>query len=81
MYMIFQQNQVSRTVKTVQTNLFANNSKLNKFATCNSNFEKLLLSDMDHLISHILVNFKINRQSFQRYFYRRRTDIASDNIR
>ena len=54
MYINFQQNQVSRTVKTVNTNLFANNRKLHKFSTCNSNFEKSLLSDMDHIISLIL---------------------------
>ena len=36
-YMIinFQQDRVSRSVKTVHTNLFANNRKLHKFATCN----------------------------------------------
>ena len=31
----FQQDRVSRSVKTVHTNLFANNRKLHKFATCN----------------------------------------------
>ena len=36
----FQQNQVSRSVKTVYTNIFAKNCKLHKFATNNSNFEK-----------------------------------------
>ena len=87
MYINFQQNQVSRTVKTVHTNLFANNRKLHKFATCNSNFEKSLLSDMDHLISHISADLKINRLSrsvrtaFQIYFYRGRTNIASDTMR
>ena len=40
MYMNFQQNRVSRSVKTVHTNLFANNRKLHKFATCNTNFEQ-----------------------------------------
>ena len=69
MYIYFQQNHVSSTVKTVHTNLFANNRKLHKFATCNSNFEILLLSDMDHLISHISVDHKILRfvrTAFQR---------------
>ena len=56
MYINFQQNRVSRLVKTVHTNLFANNRKLHKFATCNSNFEISLLSDMNHLISHILAD-------------------------
>ena len=40
MYMIFQQIRVSRSVKPVLTNIFANNCKLHKFATTNSNFEK-----------------------------------------
>ena len=40
MYIKFQQNRVSRSVKTVHTNLFANDRKLHKFATTNSNFEK-----------------------------------------
>ena len=31
----FQQNRVSRSVKTVHTNLFAKNCKLHQFATCN----------------------------------------------
>ena len=51
----FQQNRVSRSVKTVHTNLFANNCKLHKFATCNSNFKKSLLSDTcdSSLLKHI----------------------------
>ena len=39
----FQQIQVNGSVKTVLTNIFANNCKLHKFATTNSNFEKNLL--------------------------------------
>ena len=35
MYINFQQNRVSRSVKTVHTNLFVKNCKLHKFATCN----------------------------------------------
>ena len=31
----FQQNRVTRSVKTVHTNLFAKNCKLHKFVTCN----------------------------------------------
>ena len=46
MYINFQQNQASRSVKTLHTNLFANNHKLHLFATCNSNFEKSLISDI-----------------------------------
>ena len=53
MYIHFQQNRANRSVKTVHTNLFAKNCKLHKFATCNSNFKKSLLSDMNHLIIHI----------------------------
>ena len=36
----FQQNRVSRSVKTVHTILFAQYRKLHKFATTDSNFEK-----------------------------------------
>ena len=50
MYFNFQQNQVNKSVETVHTNIFANNRKLHKFATYTSNFEKSLLSDMNHLI-------------------------------
>ena len=42
MYINFQQNRVCRSVKTVRTNLFAQNGKLHKFATTNSNFEKII---------------------------------------
>ena len=41
MYINFRQTQVSRSVKTVHTKLFANNGKLHKFSTTNSNFEKI----------------------------------------
>ena len=40
MYIKFQQNRVSRSVKTVHTHIFANDRKLHKFETTNSNFEK-----------------------------------------
>ena len=42
MYINFQQNQVStcRPLKTVHTNIFANNRRLHKIATINSNIEK-----------------------------------------
>ena len=52
-YINFQQNRVSRSVKTVHTNLFAKNCKLHKFATCNSNFEKSRLSDMHYPLTDI----------------------------
>ena len=41
MYINFQQNQVSRSLKTVHTNIFANNRKLHKIATTNSSIEKI----------------------------------------
>ena len=47
MYINFQQNRVCRSVKTMHTNLFARNRKLHKFATTNSNFEKI-----DYLSRH-----------------------------
>ena len=40
------QNRASRLVKTVYTISLAKNCKLHKFATCNSNLETKLLSDM-----------------------------------
>ena len=39
----FQQNRVSRSVKTVRTNIFAKNCKLHTFATTNSIFKHRLL--------------------------------------
>ena len=38
MYINFQQNRFSRSVKTVHINLFAKNLKLHKFATTKSDF-------------------------------------------
>ena len=46
MYIIFQQNRVCRSVKTLHTNLFAKNCKLHKFATTNDNFKESIMSDM-----------------------------------
>ena len=40
MYINFQQNGVSRSVKTVLTNIIANNYKLHNFTTTYSNIEK-----------------------------------------
>ena len=51
MYFNFQQKQVSRSVKTVHTNIFANNRKLHKFATTNSNIFKKIISGMHHHIT------------------------------
>ena len=86
MYINFLQDRVSRSVIIVYTNLFAKNCILHKFATCNSNFENSLLSDMNHLIINIYADFKINwlgkslRTAFQIYFYRRRTDRRTDGM-
>ena len=40
MHINFQQNRISRSVKTVHTIFWAKNCKLDTFATTNSNFEK-----------------------------------------
>ena len=52
MYVNFQQNRVSRSVKIVRTNIIAKNCKSYKFATANSNFLKSTLSDMHHQKIH-----------------------------
>ena len=41
MYINFQQNRVNISFKTGHTNVFVKNCKLHKFATSNSNFEKI----------------------------------------
>ena len=62
MYFNFQQYRVSRSVKTVQTNLFAKNRYLHEFATTNSNFEKKsIISDMRHRKTYMYINFQQNR--------------------
>ena len=61
MYINFQQSQVSRSVQTVHTNIFANNRKLHEFATSNTNFEKIDFLDMHHRITYI--NFQQTRVS------------------
>ena len=43
MYINFHANRVSRSVKTVHTNLFAKNRMSHKLATTNSNLEKLIV--------------------------------------
>ena len=59
MYNNFQQNRVSRSVKTVHTNLFAKIFNLHKFATCNWNFKKSRLSDMHYPLPDIQADFEI----------------------
>ena len=47
----------------MHTKLFAKNRKLHKYATCNSNFETKLFSDMHHRITYLYINFQQNRVS------------------
>ena len=61
MYINFQQTRVSRSVQTLHTNIFANNRKLHKFATTNSNFEKKMNLDMHHHKTYMYINFQQNR--------------------
>ena len=66
MHINFQQNRVSRSVKTVHTNLFAKKCKLHKFATTNSNFEKkIILLDMHHHKTYMYINFQQNQVKTQ----------------
>ena len=58
MYISFQQTRVSKSVQTVHTNIFANNRKLHKFATTNSNLKKMMISDMHHRITHMYIDFQ-----------------------
>ena len=84
MYINFQQNRDSISVKTVHTNLFAKNRKLHKFATCNQIFEKSRLSDMHYPLTDIQADFEINRRVRSRntakrnYVHRRQTDRRTD---
>ena len=61
MHINFQQNEISRSVKTVHTNLFAKKCKLHKFGTCNLNLEKSRVLNMHDPIIDIRANFEINR--------------------
>ena len=66
MHINFQQNRLSRSVKTVHTNLFAKNCKLHKFATTNSNFKKKsILLDMHHHKTYMYINFQQNQVKTQ----------------
>ena len=58
MYINFQQNRVSKSVKTVHINLFAKNRKSPKFATTNSNFEKSIISDVRHRKTYMYIIFQ-----------------------
>ena len=64
MYINFPQNRVSRSVKTVHTNLFAKTCKLQKLAPTNSNCEKKsIILDMHHRKMYMYINFPQNRVS------------------
>ena len=59
MYINFQQNRVSRSVKTVHTNLFAKTCKLQKLAPTNSNCEKKsIILDMHRRKMYMYINFQ-----------------------
>ena len=86
MHSNFQQNRVSRSVKTVHTNLLAKQRKLHKFATCNSSLEKSRLLDMHYPISDLQANFEINRSvryqvTAKRNYLHRQTEKTTKNNR
>ena len=62
-YISFQKTQVSRSVQTVLTIIFANNCKLQKFATTNSYFKKNGFPDTHYPITYVYINFQPNRVS------------------
>ena len=62
MYINFQQIRLSRSVKTAYTNLFANNCKLHKFATANSNFEKKI-NYFRHVSSYNVHEYQFSTKS------------------
>ena len=66
MYINFQQNRVSRSVKTVHKNLFAKNYRVIEFAI--RILKKSRLSDMHYTLTDIQADFVINRPV--RYIYR-----------
>ena len=64
MYINFYQNQVSiDQSKPCTQSYLQKNRKLHKYATCNSNFETKLFSDMHHRITYLYINFQQNRVS------------------
>ena len=63
MYINFQQIQVSRSVKNYAHKFICKkNHKLNKFATCNWNFEKSRLSDLHNIQTEFENNRAIRYQ-------------------
>ena len=62
MYINFQQKWVSKSVKTVRTNIFAKKCKLHKFATMPIIlFYKSITSDMHHHKTYMYINLQQNR--------------------
>ena len=62
MYINFQQNWATRSVKTVRTNIVGKNYKLHKFATILIIlFFKSITSDMHHHKTYMYINFQQNR--------------------
>ena len=57
-YQISAESSYSRSVKTGHTHIFANDPKLHKFATTNSNFENSILLDMHHHKTYMYINFQ-----------------------
>ena len=57
----FQQSRVSRSVKTVHTNLFKNNRKLHKCATTNSNLE--IIDYLRHASSYNVHEYQFSAKS------------------
>ena len=66
MYINFQQNRVSRSVKKRTYKFICEkNRKMHKFATTNSNFEKKsILLDMHHHKTYMYINFQQNRVTY-----------------
>ena len=60
MYINIRQNRLSRSFKTVHTDIFAKIGMLHKFATTNSNLKKMIISDMHHRITYMHANFQQN---------------------
>ena len=54
----FPQNRICRPVKKSCTQVYLQNGMLHKFAITNSNFKKMVISDMHHCITYMHVNFQ-----------------------
>ena len=62
MYINFQQNRVSKSVKTVRTNVFVKkNASWINLQLYQCNFEKSIILDMHHHKTYMYVNFQQNR--------------------